>query len=197
MCAAADGSAAAASVTATTTTIAATSSVCVCVCVYMVFVIRNRQYIKWKSWVVLYVMPCAKRRQQIWNYENWQRANIRTNREEEKTNGREKKKHTHKKITSNPIMYCAFWLPLFSGSNWAFDFCSLSFVFSFYILFIFSWCVCVCLCAFFFCSFVFFSICSCVVHLISCIFGAFSFCPYLYFMRVSLAWKYCWFLLWI
>ena len=62
--------------------------------------------------------------------------NKQRRREDEWRREREKKK----KITSNPIMYCAFWLPLFFGSNWAFDFCSLSFVFSFYILFIFSLC---------------------------------------------------------
>lgn len=70
----------------------------------LVFVIRNRQYIKWvnqrKIVGGVYVMLWyAKRRQQIWNYENWQRANIRTNRK--------KTQHTHTR-TANPIMYCAF-----------------------------------------------------------------------------------------
>lgn len=105
----------------------------------LVFVIRNRQYIKWvnqrKIVGGVYVMLWyAKRRQQIWNYENWQRANIRTNRK--------KTQHTH--VRRIPLCTAHFWLPLFLCLKWAFDFCSL--IFSYFFL------VCLFSSSFFICS---------------------------------------------
>lgn len=99
----------------------------------LVFVIRNRQYIKWvnqrKIVGGVYVMLWyAKRRQQIWNYENWQRANIRTNRKNTQ--------HTH----TIPLCTAHFWLPLFLCLKWAFDFCSL--IFSLVCLFSSSFFIC-------------------------------------------------------